>query len=83
MTVAPWSLCIIFENDRGEDLVMSLDSTLDSTLSSAAGIPSEDFLHCIANDILDVAVRQVIGELEAKIFKEEMTTSCASANTSL
>jgi hypothetical protein len=79
MTVASWSLCIIFENDCGEDPVMSLDSTL----SSAAGIPSEDSLCRIANDILDVAVRRVIGKLEAKIFKEEMMTSCASANTSL
>lgn len=79
MTVASWSLCIIFENDCGEDPVTSLDSTL----SSAAGIPSKDSLRHIANDILDVAVRQVIGELETKIFKEEMMTSCASGNTSL
>jgi hypothetical protein len=39
--------------------------------SLAAGMPSEDTLHRMAEDIIDVVVRRLINEIDHVVFDEE------------
>jgi hypothetical protein len=40
-------------------------------LSSAAGMPSEDSLHHMAEDIIRAVIRELIDEIDCVVFDEE------------
>jgi hypothetical protein len=62
-----WSLCIIFESDCKEETI----KPPNLALSSAVGMPSEDILRRMAEDIISVAVRRLINEIDHALFDEE------------
>jgi hypothetical protein len=43
----------------------------DGALSLAAGIPNDDSLHRMAEDIVNVVIRELIDEIDHLVFDEE------------